>query len=729
MTPESAVACDIALIGGGHAHVEVLRRFAMAPQPGVRLTLIARDILTPYSGMLPGYLAGLYGRRETHVDLRPLAARAGARLLHAAATGLDPARRLVRCRGRPPVRFDLASLDIGSTTAVAGMTGADLALPVKPVEGFLARWRELEARAAGGGDRFRVVVVGGGAAGSELCLGLRNRLRRRIAEGGGDPDRLAFALVTDSEELLPRHGAGTRRRMTAALVRAGIAVHTGRRVTGIEADGVACLGGPRLAADAVVLATGAAAPAWLARTGLDLDEEGFVRVDRRLRSLSHPHVLAVGDAAAFSERPLAKNGVHAVRQGPRLADTLRRLAAGEDARAFRPQRRTLALLSTGRRHAVASWGPLSVAGGWVWRWKDAIDRRWMARYGALPAMPETPGATKTSMRCGGCGAKVAAPVLRRALARLEPVPAGDDIVIGLEAPDDAAIAAPPPGQLAVQTVDQFPAFLDDPFVFGRIAAVHAMADLHAMGAEPAAALALAGLPVGDEARAEDDLVQMLSGALTAFAEDRCSLVGGHTSESERLSLGFAVTGWAPETRLRRKGGLRPGDRLVLTKPLGTGALFAADMRGLARGDAIEAALAAMSRLNGTAARILIDHGATAMTDVSGFGLAGHLMEMLAASRVAARLDPSAIPAHPQARELLARGVVSTLHSGNVAALDGALDARTADPLLFDPQTAGGLLGGIAADDAPSCVAALHEAGIRDAALVGEVETGFGIALA
>lgn len=326
------------------------------------------------------------------------------------------------------------------------------------------------------------------------------------------------------------------------------------------------------------------------------------------------------------------------------------------------------------------------------------------------------------MRCGGCGAKVPALILRRALARLELPPPRPEIVLGLGAADDAAVLQPPPGRQLVQTIDHFPAFLDDPWLFGRIAAVHAMGDLHAMGAEPVAALALAGLLVGPAEQAEDDLVQMLSGALTAFAEEGCALVGGHTSEAERLSLGFAVSGWVDRARLLRKAGLRPGDRLILTRPLGTGTLFAADMRGLAPGEAIATALAGMARSNGPAARALIAHRATAMTDVTGFGLAGHLMEMLKASGVAARIHPGALPAYPAARDLLARGIASTLHPGNVLALEGVVDA-TADPLLFDPQTAGGLLAGVPPAGADAALAALHEAGDRDAAFIGTVEPG------
>lgn len=704
---------DVVLIGGGHAHVEVLRSLAMKPVEKLRLTVVARDTVTPYSGMLPGYLAGIYRHAEAHIDLRPLCARSGARLIHASATGLDVDQRKVLFEGRPPLHFDLASLDIGSTPAASGIKGAgEHAIPVKPVDGFLGRWRAVEDALQGRKEAFHLTVVGGGAGGLEVCLGLRHRLLTQF----GNDLALDVTLVSDGATLLPRHGAGVRRRMEKALADAGVRVHKNKRVDAIEADQVQCSDGTAVASDATVLVTGAAPASWLGSTGLMLDADGFIAVDAMLRSTSHPFVWAAGDIAAYTPRPLIKNGVYAVRQGPLLGSNLRRLARGEALEAFKPQHRTMAMITTGERHAVASWGGMSFQGDWVWRWKDRIDRRWMEKYQHLPAMPDM---TETPMRCGGCGAKVPAQVLRRALARLE-LPTRPEVLVGLEAPDDAAIVTPPPGTVAVQTVDQFPAFLDDPYVFGRIAAVHALSDIHAMGAEPVAAMALAGLLPGAPEAMEDDLVQMLSGVIAVLREENCALVGGHTTEGERATLGLSVTGFARPERLIAKGGLKVGDALILTKPLGTGTLFAADMRGEAESAWVEEALAGMQRSNGPAARILASHGTTAMTDVTGFGLAGHLMEMLDASGTGAMIDAAALPAYDGARELLARGVVSTLHPGNVAMHEGLLETATCDPLLFDPQTAGGLLAGMPEARVADCLKALHQSGDNQACVIGSV---------
>jgi selenide,water dikinase len=370
---------DLVLVGGGHAHVEVLRRFGLRPQAGTRLTLIAADPLATYSGMLPGLLAGHYRPEEAQIDLRRLAAFAGARFHRASATGLDLGRRLVLCDGRPPVPFDLLSLDIGSIPDTASLPGADrFALPARPAARLLEAWRGLrEAVAARGREGLQsdLVVVGGGAAGIELALALRHRLAAECAQ----PGALSLTVLVGTGELLPGHGAAARRRALAALDAAAIRLLRQRAVRFSE-GWVHTEAGEALPALAAILATHAAAPPWLRETGLALDGNGFVRTDSTLRSVSHPEVFATGDVAAVADRALPKSGVFAVRQGPVLARNLRRSLEGRPLLRYRPQRRALALLSTGPRHAIASYGRLAFSGAWVWRLKDRIDRRWIAMY-------------------------------------------------------------------------------------------------------------------------------------------------------------------------------------------------------------------------------------------------------------------------------------------------------------------------------------------------------------
>lgn len=708
---------DLVLLGGGHAHVHVLRSFGMDPLPGVRLTLVARDVETPYSGMLPGLIAGHFAHEDCHIDLRRLARFASARLIHAEALGIDRIGRQVLFQGRPPLRYDLLSLDIGSTPRPADIAGgSEHMVAVKPIDRFAARWQDLLERLREVPRRLRIIVVGGGAAGVELVLAMQHRTSALPMV----PPH--FALLTRGD-LLPRHPERVREAFRRVLRSRSVALRERTEVVRAEEDALVAADGSRTGFDAVLWATQAGAAPWLAKTGLALDPHGFVAVDASLRAVNDERVFAAGDVAAVLPYPREKAGVFAVRQGPPLARNLRRALEGKPGLPFVPQRRFLSLITTGDRQAIASRGGLFAQGPWVWRLKRWIDRRWMRRYQELPAMRQPPRTTAMEpMRCGGCGAKVPAQVLERVLRRLAPA-AAEEARIGLEAPDDAAVLQPPERGLLVQTVDFFRAFVGDPYLFGRIAANHALGDVYAMGAAPRTALAVATLPPMREAIVEDDLHQMLRGGLDVLETAGARLVGGHSAEGQELALGFTITGHVAAERMLRKGGLRPGDRLVLTKPLGTGTLLAAEMQGRAKAPWIEAALATMLLPAGEAAACLGRHGATACTDVTGFGLLGHLLEMLRASNLDATLDQGALPAIEGAEVTLGQGIVSTLHAANagfLTALDGPADA-----LLLDPQTAGGLLAGVPPERADACVTELRAAGYARATVIGSVDVRSG----
>ncbi len=710
------IAQDLVLVGGGHAHVHVLKRFGMRPEAGVRLTLVTGDLETPYSGMLPGYVAGHYSFEECHIDLVRLARFAGARLIHDRAEGLDRAGRQVLCRAHPPIRYDLVSLDIGSTPRPDDVPGAaEHTVAVKPIAAFARRWQALLDRAEQQG-RVRLAIVGGGAGGVELAMAAEHRLAGLL---GGNVE---VTLVT-REALLPSHNAAVLRRIEIIFRDRGIRALTHNPVVRVEPGRLITADGSFVAFDEALWVTESAGAPWLADTGLPLDARGFIVVDERLRSPADAAVFAAGDIATMPAHPREKAGVYAVRAGPPLADNLRRALSGRRLRRAVPQRQALALIGTGDGHAIASRGRHEAYGAPLWWLKEWIDRRWMRRYTELPEMNAEGGEGEAEMRCGGCAAKVPAEVLRRVMARLDP--AGSEAVpIGLGSPDDAALISFPGAPPLLQTVDFFRAMVTDPYLFGQIAANHALGDIYAMGGVPETALAIATLPPARPAIVEADLLHLLKGGTAVLEAAGAVLVGGHSAEGAELALGFAVTGRARPGRLLRKGGLRPGDRLILTKPLGTGVILAAEMRGRAAARSYEAAVAAMLQPAAAASSCLASHGATACTDVTGFGLIGHLVEMLSASAADAQLDPEALPVLDGALALLRSGLTSSLHSGNLAAL-AALSPGDAerDPalaaLLIDPQTAGGLLAGLPAERAGACRDELRRLGYQ-AAEIGVV---------
>jgi selenide,water dikinase len=463
---------------------------------------------------------------------------------------------------------------------------------------------------------------------------------------------------------------------------------------------------------------------------LALNPGGFLVVEDTLQSVSDPAVFGTGDCVSFPSHPdLPKNGVHAVRQGAVLFDNVTAFLQEQPLRPFRPQRFCLSLLNTVDGQAVLSYGPLATKGRWVRGLKDRIDRAWMDKFTQFPSMngqaeSETESPT---MRCGGCGSKISSNVLSAALKRIE---IADDprVLLGTRAGEDAAVYRARPELFGVdakklvevQTVDYFKAFVDDPFLFGRIAALNAVSDLYAMNARPFSALAIATLPYARGPVQEAQLYELLSGAVQSLRELGVVLAGGHTTEGSELALGFAVTGHAEEDRLFQKSLLQPGDRLILTKPLGSGALLAAWMRSECKAPWFEKLVRSMLLPNKAAAEVFDQAGVTACTDVTGFGLAGHLLEMLDASGVSARLNGKGVPLYEGFEDVVSHGIVSSLHRDNAKASCRVQGPARLPEWLFDPQTSGGLLAAVKPEQVETTLDRLRSAGYAAAAAIGEV---------
>lgn len=715
---------DLVLIGGGHAHALVMRSWAMDPLPGVRLTVVNPDPVAPYTGMLPGHIAGHYARDDLMIDLVRLARFAGARVILGRATGIDRSAREIHMPGRPPLAYDVASIDIGIGSQVVAVDGADLAVAAKPLGPYAARWEAYLAQVGAGTVQPDIVVIGAGIGGVELALAMAHRLR------GIGVSQPRLTLLERAAAPLPHIGAGARRGLLDHLAQAGVQVLTGANVQQIT-QGAVHLADGRVLASAFTLAVAGAQPqGWLAQTGLDLTD-GFVTVTPTLQS-SDPAIFAVGDCAHMAHAPRPKAGVFAVRQAPILLHNLQAKLSGGALRPYHPQRDYLKLVSLGGKRALADKSGLRLEGTALWRWKDRIDRKFMAMFQDLPAMPgpALPARTALGLRaevegrpplCAGCGAKVGPGALAEGLARLAP-PLRADVLVS--AGDDAAVLRHGDGVQVIST-DQLRAFSNDPYLFAKVAALHALGDIWAMGAKPQVALAQVTLPPLSAALQARSLREVLAGAQEVLAQAGADLVGGHTLQGAEMTVGFTITGLAREPL--GKGGARHGDVLVLTRPLGVGLILAAEMAGVSPegamiGEIWAGALAQMLRPGGAAARVLRQH-ATALTDVTGFGLAGHALELARASRCGVRLDMAALPLLPGALDLAAMGVRSSLAAANAAALTAPLPETPLAALLTDPQTAGGFLVAIAPEKVNEVISALRAAGETQAAIIGQVTAG------
>ena len=738
----SPIVKQLVLVGGGHSHLAVLKHFAMNPLPGLSLTLISRDIEVPYSGSLPGYISGLYGLDDIHIDLRPLAQFAGARLIQSEISHIDLEKKIIHCEDRPNIGFDLLSLNIGSKPDAIKIPGArDFAIGIKPIDQFLVHWERIYAEMLNsiGSDKqpYQLLIVGGGPASVELAFAVQQRIHKELSIRNYDNSTLQIGIVTADDEVLKSHNSKVRHFVEAELATRGIEVFREHEVVEFSDGKMHCSDTRTIEADSIIYATGASIELWLKECGLTMGEDGFIEVNDFLQSTSHDFVFAAGDAATIKGEARPKSGVYAVRQGIPLAENLQRFATSNKLKPYTPQKHALALINLGNKKAIASRNKFFFQGRLVWSLKNTIDTNFIRKYNEIAANPHELGIAKGlvddvtaqqlrkhAMRCAGCGAKISSDALQEVLQEL-PQHENKDILSSGATTEDASLIQLNDGRILLQSVDQLSAFINDPWLFAKIASNHCMNDIYAMGCMPHSALAIVGIPTSSKKISKEQLSELMLGCNEALQQNDCSLVGGHSAESKELQFGLCVNGFIEHDALLSKNGMQTGDILILCKPLGSGTLLAADMRCKARHRWMKNALDQMLLSNRKAAQYFVEYKATSCTDISGFGLAGHLFEMLTPNNVQLELDLADLPALDGALETLERGIVSSLHAENSLVSRNIFNSEAfrGNPrydLLFDPQTAGGLLASVAESEAEACIQSLHESGYPPAKAIARV---------
>lgn len=722
---------NVVFVGGGHAHALVLRQWAMKPVSGVRLTVINPHPTAPYTGMLPGFVAGHYTRDELDIDIVKLARFADARFIRGKATAIDPDAKTVTVPGRPPIPYDICSIDIGITSEMPTMPGfTEHATPAKPLDNFADSWTRFvetttaNTRAQPQTSPPKIAVVGGGIGGSELALAMHHRL----SVLGQKP----IVSLIDRGEILDEVGDQAQAGLTEVLAARGIHTFEHSTATEITNAGVVLNNGTTVEADFVVGVAGARPYDWIETIGVET-HNGFITVSPTLQSVSHRSIFAVGDCAHMAFDPRPKAGVFAVRQAPVLTKNITALLRQRKLDTFDPQVDYLKLISLGKKAAGADKYKRFVSGSSLWRLKDKIDRDFMDKLNDLPDMVADPP-PKNSVHglqaqldqhpplCGGCGAKVGLDVLAGPLGDLPPSTRTD---VRRLPGDDAALLQL--GSITqVITTDQLRAFISDPYRMARIATLHALGDAWAMGASPQAVLVTVTLPQLGRGLQEEWLGEIMAGTTKALDGTGAEIVGGHTSMGAELSIGYTVTGIASQPI--SLAGATPGQKLILTRPLGSGVLFAAEMQRKARGEDVMALLDTLEQPQGPASAALVEAGATAMTDVTGFGLAGHLFAILRESStaerpLAAEVDLGSLPIYSGALNASKDGVRSHLYDSNVAAIPITEGMRNpVTPLVFDPQTAGGMLAAVPAETALDAVDTISSLG-HTCAVIGSIVDG------
>lgn len=700
MKTEARILQQLVLVGGGHAHIEVLRRWIKWKDefPNIRLVLISPSAETFYSGMLPGYIAGDYAKKDIMIDLEPLAARSGAIFFKDEVVGIDSLRLELELKSGLKLPYTKVSFDIGSGAMPASFDLSDRhVLATRPFSNLLQKlseWdEELESQ-----REASLLCLGAGAAGFELVFALQKRF----------PQFQKIALV-DSLDPVPA-------RLKKELERKQIQYHPNCSDYELKRmDAGFQFLRPKMEAEGfshILWAAGARAHKilWSGHKNA-LSDRGFIRVNDRLQSKVSADIFAAGDCAEMEDFPYVKKaGVYAVRQSVQLAENLLTELSSEwkSLNSYKPQRRFLRLLNYSDGTAELQYGKFSVKGRFAWNLKDYIDRKFMRKYSelAMPPMQEP--------ECSGCGSKLAASSLDKVLA---------DALPGIAArKEDIGFYQDKTGRSNYFSIDGFKALPLPPFQVGRIATVHALSDFYASGVKPEVCLANITLARLAPFLAEFDLRELIRGIRSVCSEEGVELVGGQTMEGRESSIALAVYGHGMTAGVPWANGPLQGNRkLILTKPLGTGVLFAARMQGAASGEAIDAAIASMMDSNKAAFDILQDFENIFVTDITGFGLAGHLAEMLQGSTVRLDMDWQQLPLLAEAEDLLQRGYSSRLQLSNQTLVRGNKGLAAAPAIAFDPQTSGGLLVAVPTESAEDIFGRLR-ASYPQARIIGQTSS-------
>ena len=656
----------------------------MQPDPSLRLVVIAPESHAPYSGMLPGFLAGHYSQDELFLDVAALTEQAGGWFIRGSLCGIDAkacqiwVRRPEALGGEvlPPITYDFASLNTGASPRDAFPNSHPHLYYVKPLTHLLAQLPAIDQALSG--DATRLAIVGGGAAGIELAMAFRVR----------HPNAEITLISKHSLRADPALKAGARRIQAALKVRR-IMWREGTVVDALEHELQLAEGG-EVACDCVLVSTPVAPPDWLVRSDLPKAASGFLAVDPWLSVRGYPNLLAAGDLVELTPQR-ARAGVMAVRAGQYLAKRLPALLGQTPDRPFRPQARWLTLLNCGDGRAILVKGWLAAEGAWVWRLKDRIDRQFMQRFAPSPM------ASDGVMRCEGCAAKLPGSVLQAEFGAVF-----EDASVHLEH-----------GRSRLRSLDGLSYLVADPHLMGWLAMRHALSDIWAMGGVPERALALVATTRAQNPQLEAAEFQwILNGLKSAAAHYGVTIDGGHSLALGQPMVAVSVEGSA--VKPIRKTGLAAGDCLVISGPIGSGVLFAGFHQGVVPGRAIDAFLPRALQSLASAAAIAQNHGVSAMTDVTGFGLAGHLAEMCAETDLRVQWEAQ-IPLYDGVEQALAAGVESTATEAN-RLYAGAYGASAPSAVVFDPQTAGPLLVAVSPEGVEALCTAWQEAGFAPAVI-------------
>ena len=690
---EIPITNDLVLIGGGHSHLSVLMKLSKKPLNGNRITLITNEIDTPYSGMIPGYIEGIYSWRDSHIDLYRLCLKLNVRFIHAEVERVSAHEKEIYFKDRPKIKFDVLSINTGIQSNNREIKGAaKYCLPVKPISkltnNFLNKITNFKS----------IAFIGGGAGSVELALAIKKRFLNINQD-------IKITIITGKRGLLSTFPQKTKLTSLKTLEKFKIDIIEYKRVLEVKSKQIILSDKSLLKIDKAILSTNSMTPKWLAKSDILLTKDNYILVNKSFQT-NYKYVFASGDVIDFNNQNLKKAGVFAVRSGKPLAINIRKFILGKKLVEYKFNKNYLALIGTSKRSAIATKYNLTFNSRFFFYLKKYIDQNFIKKFSDFRIRKKfTLDALKTDvlnifvkhkqkitdendiMQCKGCAAKVPLNALKQALPK--------DIV----STSEDAVRVPGHPEL-YQTVDMISSIITDPFLLGKIAANHSISDMVSVNSKITSAMMILQLPLSKTEINSRDLEQVLLGANEIFKTIDCPLIGGHTmiGKDKDPIIGFSILGQKQKkikiVKNRRK--IKTKDLLILTEKIGSGLIFAGINNYLIDSYFQIDVIKQMIKGNLNFGKISNQLNILSMTDITGFGLANHLLNLIKRdnNKTGLTIYPNKIPLFEGVNECINKNIKSSLFESNydIAQKDIIYkrDKSKIDNIIYDPQTVGGI---------------------------------------
>ncbi len=681
---------DLVLIGGGHSHIMLMMELFKKPIKGNRITLISNEIDTPYSGMIPGFIEGIYTWRETHIDLYKLCFKLDIRFIHSEVLEISAFNKEIILKNRPKIKFDVLSINTGIKSNNKTIKGAlKYCIPVKPISKLSNKFlNEIK-------KNNNIAFIGGGPASVELALGLQKRFKN-------NKSNLQISIITGKNGLLSSFPPKTRKIAKQTLKNTKINVIEKVEVIEVQKDKLLLSNKTKLKIDKSILSTNAMPPEWIKKSDIILNPNNFIIVNDKFQT-NYNYVFAAGDVVDFNNQNLSKSGVFAVKSGKPLAKSIRGFIQKKEAVPYKFNKNYLSIIGLSNGLAIATKYNLTFTSKFCFLLKKLIDLKFVKKFNNLRQnnysnfsdllkifdkiiKKSNENIPTYQMQCRGCAAKVDFNALKKALPK--------NI---MNTSEDAINIKNYPK--LYQSVDMISAIVSDPYLLGKIAANHAISDIIAVNSKLISALMILQLPFSNSEINSRDLEQVTTGASDVLKLIDCSMSGGHTmiGKDKDPIIGFSVIGEKKNIVSHKiPSKLKVNDVLILTEKIGSGIIFSGINNDLIDSYYQIEVLNQMSKGNINFSKISNKLKTLSMTDITGFGLVNHLLNLIKrdSENIGLTIYPEKIPVFNGVKEALSKKVRSSLYDKNFKTAQKNLiydrETKLIDEILYDPQTVGGL---------------------------------------